>query len=121
MRQACGLGKNHDGTRPCDVRDLHLRDEARSAEGERKAPLTDPISQQLTIKLRPRAEGEHIKVDIFMGYSENRALTGTLTLRVGEFQLFAVSLSMGADLTKGRVKFEMDRELERVALAEADA
>ncbi len=56
-----------------------------------------------------------------MGYSENRALTGTLTLRVGEFQLFAVTLSMGADLTKGRVKFEMDREAERVALAEADA
>lgn len=75
----------------------------------------------LTIELRPRAEGEHIKVDVFMGFSENRALTGTLTLRVGEFQLFAVTLSMGADRTRELVKFEMDREAERVALAEADA
>ncbi len=83
--------------------------------------MTDPISQPLTIELRPRAEGIHIKVQIFSGYSENRALIGTLTCRVGEFQLLAVTLSMGADQTRGRVRFEMDRELERLALAEADA
>ena len=75
----------------------------------------------LTIELRPQAQGEHIHVAVFGGFSENRALWGTLHLRVGEFQLMAVSLSMGADRTKGMVKFEMDREAERKALAEADA
>ncbi len=75
----------------------------------------------LTIKLRPRAEGVHIKVDVFMGFSANQALTGTLTMRVGEFQLFGVALSMGVKQTRGMVRFEMDREAERRALLEADA
>ena len=75
----------------------------------------------LFIELRPQALGDMIQAQIFMGFSDNRRLVGSLILRVGEFQLFAVTLSMGADLTKGRVKFEMDREAERVALAEADA
>lgn len=75
----------------------------------------------LTIELRPIAQGEHIHVAVHAGFSENRALLGHLHCRVGEFQLLAVTLSMGADLTKGRVRFEMDREAERRALLEADA
>ena len=74
----------------------------------------------LTIEVRPSALGNMIQAQIMMGYSANRRLVGSLILRVGEFQLMCVALSMGADLTKGRVQFEMDRELERVALAESD-
>ena len=75
----------------------------------------------LQIELRPQANGELIDVEILGGFSANRRILGRLHLRVGEFQLLAVTLSMGAEQTHGMVKFEMDREAERKALAEADA
>ena len=75
----------------------------------------------LTIEWRPRAVGEHIEVDVLAGFDEEMNWKGSLLLRIGEFQLMAVALSMGADRTEGRVKFAMDQEAERKALAEADA
>ena len=58
----------------------------------------------MVIKLRAKRYGKRIEERIFMGSDENHlALTGTLMLRVGEWQVFGAALLLGASQMKGHL------------------
>ena len=63
-----------------------------------------------TIKLRAELLGAHVHVRAFQGLDEDHlALTGTLVKRVGEWQIFACVMRMGAELTNGQLQVILDQ------------
>jgi hypothetical protein len=60
-----------------------------------------------------RASPDIIKVTVFYG-EEGQTMqnAGTLNLRIGEYQITAAALGIGAERTKGRLKFETEGEEE---------
>lgn len=53
------------------------------------------------IKLRDELCGEYIHTRVFMGPDKDRlSLTGTLVMRIGEWQLFGAALLRGAKQTQ---------------------
>jgi hypothetical protein len=51
----------------------------------------------MIIKFRDRRKGEHVHSHIWMGPDEDHlALTGTLIMTTGEWQIFGVALILGA-------------------------
>ena len=61
-------------------------------------------------KLRVDAvAGQHVHCTLFMdGGGGSYASCGTLTFRVGEYQLFGAALGLGCRLTDGALVFEGD-------------
>ena len=60
-----------------------------------------------------RASPDVIKVTVFYG-EEGQTMqnAGTLNLRIGEYQITAAALGMGAERTNGHLKFETEGEEE---------
>jgi len=60
-----------------------------------------------------RLSPDHIRVTVFYG-EEGMTMqnAGELTLRIGEYQITAAALGIGAEKTKGHLKFETEGEKE---------
>jgi len=77
----------------------------------------------MNIKIRGEVRGNHIRTKIFIGEdAEHLQLAGVLMLRVGEWQLFNVALSMGASNMEGHLVVECPDDKKVLSdLGESDA
>lgn len=63
------------------------------------------MSEPQTVNLRvDSANSMHVHCSLFM----NGALCGYLTFRVGDYQIFAALLGIGADHTNGQLRVQND-------------
>lgn len=69
----------------------------------------------MIVKLRSRRSGIHVIEDVYVGPdAEHLAKAGTLTLDVGQWQIFGAALRLGAGHTHGQLEVILEGDQEVV-------